>query len=66
MPMILKAYQSSLLDTSSINAIAEHVNQFIIRNNLKNAFLHCALASPIVHQELLRVSKASPRISDFA
>ena len=64
-PMILKAYQSSLLDTSSVNTIAEHVNQFLMRNNLKNSFLHVALASPIVHEELLRLSKASPRPSDF-
>lgn len=61
----LIAFKSYSLEYAHQIAVCNHINTFITQHQLGNAFLSIALASPLIHEEFIRLSKASPRPHDF-
>lgn len=61
----LKAYKTITWENSSLVLAHELVN-FVSEYKLQNALLNIALATPLIYEQLLRLSTASPTINDFA
>lgn len=61
----LIAFKSYPLECAHQISIYNQITDFIGSHKLTDAFLAIALASPLMHEELIRLSKASPQPADF-
>jgi hypothetical protein len=61
----LIAFKSYSLECAHQISIYHHLADFVEHYKLTDAFLSIALASPLMHEEFLRLSKASPDAMDF-
>ena len=65
-PLILNAYQSQLVEVASAMVINQHVQHFVKKYDLKHSRVRIAIAAPLIFEQFIRLSKASPSASDFA
>lgn len=61
----LTAFKSYPLEYAHQITLYHHLDDFIAQHKLAHAFLSIALSSPLIHEELIRLSKASPNPGDF-
>lgn len=61
----LRAFTSYPLESAMHCAILHNTHDFIKQYTFAHSFLVVALASPLIHEELVRLSKASPIPQDF-
>lgn len=61
----LSAFKEYFLEHTHQLTIYHHLKKFIDEYNLADSFLSIALSSPLMQEEFVRLSKASPRPWDF-
>jgi hypothetical protein len=61
----LSAFKEYFLEHAHQLTIYHHLKKFIGEYNLANSFLSIALSSPLMQEEFVRLSKASPQPLDF-
>lgn len=61
----LSAFKEYPLEYTHQLTIYHHLKKFINEYNLANSFLSVVLSSPLMHEEFVRLSKASPQPLDF-
>ena len=59
-PAVLHAYSKIPLEQFSSITLMHALKQFVDTHNLTHSFLDIALATPIIHEELIRAPHASP------
>lgn len=63
--LYLSAFDSYAHEHATHLSIHRHLEQFINTYQLTNSFLTIALSSPLIYQEFVCLSKASPLLADF-
>lgn len=63
--LLLAAHKSQPLEHVTAATIRSHLKQFVDQHQLAHSFFSIALAPPLIHEELIRLSTASPGITDF-
>lgn len=64
--LLLAAHENHALECINAPALRQHTKEFVARYQLKNSFFSIALTAPLIHEELTRLSKASPHPADFS
>ena len=65
-PLILNAYSHFPIDTPSSVSIEQTINQFVSHSNIQHSILGIAITAPYIHEQLVRLSHATPSVKDFA
>jgi hypothetical protein len=60
----LKAYTTIAWDKSN-HILAKELYYFVQKNRLQNALMNIALATPLIHEQLVRLSTASPQVGQL-
>lgn len=64
-PLMLYAYASIPIDSPTVTTLNHHLEAFISKYKLDHALISIALAAPLVHEQLVRLHKATPTHNDF-
>lgn len=65
-PLILNAYSHFPIDLPSSIIVEQTIKQFVSQYNIHYSSLGIAVAAPDIHEQLIRLSHATPSIKDFA
>lgn len=64
--LYLAAYEVHQVECTTIPAIRHHITHFVEQYHLQHSFCMVALNAPLMHEEFVRLSKASPSPGDFS
>jgi hypothetical protein len=64
-PFILNAYKRAPLESSSQIHIIDHLSYFIRTHKLTHACASLSIASPLLYEQFVRLSKATATVNDF-
>lgn len=64
--LYLSAYEMHPIECNIIPAIRHRITQFVEKHRLQHSFCVVALSAPLMYEELVRLSKASPILIDFS